>query len=487
VLLIDGMYWGIYTAMERKGRDMLASRYGYGDIEVFRGMWEKRGSHDAIDEFRRLLRKYDVQDKRVYSRIQRYVDLDSFLDNWMLNVYFGRKDISNAMYWHRRAAGSKVRWIAFDFDSWSGWAFPTLRDLESDSTSSRWMLFSLLKNETFRNRFVNRVADFLNTVGSPESMTAYLEKAAAAIEGEIRRESERWGEVWIEGKKKRFTYRHYEEEIAEIRDFLSRRPGYLRTHLDEYFNFGGTAEVTLDVPGGGGTLRINTIEVDSFPWTGAYYRGVPVTVTAVPDSNHAFAGWEGEALPPEGTVTLPLPGDVAIAARFEPSRHPVVITEISHRPARDFNAGEWIELHNRSNRPIDLSGWRLLDGRGDRPFDLPGGTVLGPGDYVVLAGNRPAFETLFPEVSAVSGSFDFRLGKKGEHLRLFDAEGRLMDEVDFTASPPWPEGEGNAAGTLELLDAEADNNLGESWRVSAPPGTPGAPPSVSVLSEPGRR
>ena len=51
------------------------------------------------------------------------------------------------------------------------------------------------------------------------------------------------------------------------------------------------------------------------------------------------------------------------------------------RPFAD-NDEEWIELFNRSDQAVDLSGWQLRDAV---EFEFDAGTVLGPGEYLVVA------------------------------------------------------------------------------------------------------
>lgn len=49
-------------------------------------------------------------------------------------------------------------------------------------------------------------------------------------------------------------------------------------------------DVTLDVyPVGAGKIKISTIVPDSLPWTGVYFNGNPVKLTALPNPGYEFS------------------------------------------------------------------------------------------------------------------------------------------------------------------------------------------------------
>jgi hypothetical protein len=92
------------------------------------------------------------------------------------------------------------------------------------------------------------------------------------------------------------------------------------------------------------------------------------------------------------------------------------------------------------------------------------------------------FSTAFPGITNFIGDFDFGLSGGGEPIRLFDAEGTLIDSVDYDDEEGWPtlpDGNGN---TLELIDPAFDNTLAESWQASDGNGTPGSENSQGATS-----
>lgn len=85
---------------------------------------------------------------------------------------------------------------------------------------------------------------------------------------------------------------------------------------------------------------------------------------------------------------------------------------------------DWIELYNNGNASVDLEGWYLTD----TPFEptkwqLPGGTVMAPGDYMIIWADEDA--------SQGSMHANFKLTASGESVLLYDTDTLLVDHVDF--------------------------------------------------------
>lgn len=140
----------------------------------------------------------------------------------------------------------------------------------------------------------------------------------------------------------------------------------------------------------------------------------------------------------------------------------VVFNEIHYNPLESSGSGEWVELFNQMGIKVDVSGWQI-DGIG---YTFPEGTILNPGQYIVVAKNPSAGQL---------GPFTGALNNGGENLVLLNQSDRLMDEVDYDNDSPWPPGADHSGSTLAKIAAYTSSGEPENWAVSRETGgTPGA-------------
>jgi hypothetical protein len=110
------------------------------------------------------------------------------------------------------------------------------------------------------------------------------------------------------------------------------------------------------------------------------------------------------------------------------STAPVVINEFSYDDSSgdDF---EFVELYNRSAAPVDLSNWSLVgdDSNGVNFTEvLPAGTILNPGDYLVIG------DANVPNVDIVRAS-GF-LQNSDESITLFDDSQNIIDTLIYESN-----------------------------------------------------
>ena len=149
----------------------------------------------------------------------------------------------------------------------------------------------------------------------------------------------------------------------------------------------------------------------------------------------------------------------------------IVINEIMYHAAPQFetdtqpfaeNDEEWVELYNRGSAQVDLAGWKLDDAM---EFDFPIGTVLKPGEYLVVAKDAAALSAKYPGI-AIVGDFSRSLSNSDDRILLVDANKNPADEVHYYERGKWAESADGGGSTLELRDPDADNNNAAAWAAS---------------------
>jgi hypothetical protein len=181
-------------------------------------------------------------------------------------------------------------------------------------------------------------------------------------------------------------------------------------------------------------------------------------------------------------LRFPLSIGIASVALCSLLRADVVINEIHYEPGDDDGAVEFVELFNSGAESVDLSGWMLADAI---EYAFPAGTALDAGGVLVVAEDPAALKAAFGvtalgpwtgQIVRVDDQGNIieqrpgRLSNEGEQIVLADAVGKEIDSVDYKVRFPWPIGSGGDGGSMELINATLDNNLGSSWRTSLAPG-----------------
>ncbi|HOW70015.1 MAG TPA: lamin tail domain-containing protein [Phycisphaerae bacterium] len=162
-----------------------------------------------------------------------------------------------------------------------------------------------------------------------------------------------------------------------------------------------------------------------------------------------------------------------------------VITEIMYAPANNnpdevnFDSDwEWVEITNRTDADIYLGS--LLDGALTTQDNLYYLTLPANATLVLAKPDRavwtramfltewsPLADTTVLQMFGYGLEGEPRLGNGGDLLRLFDADGRLLDVVAFTNGDGWPIANYQSSIYLrhDAIDTAA-NDSGTNWQLS---------------------
>jgi len=334
---------------------------------------------------------------------------------------------------------------------------------------STLLLRKLVTNESFKNRFINTFADHINTSFNPNSVIPVLNEFSSNIDEEMQSHVQRWGG----------SYQNWINRVNDMSYFANQRPVIMRNHIQSTFGLDGKHILTLNISDdGAGIIRLNTLLLHDFPWSGIYFHDVPVEITAVPSPGHIFTGWSGNVSSTDPLITVNLDNAFTITANFQTDPNPVptrvIINEICFAPDSSNSTGDWIELHNISDQYVDLSDWIVSDGDNRHTYEIKKGTILEPHGYQVICRKKYEFAEIHPEVENYEGNLGFGLSSLGDVVRLFTSETELVNLVSYGVNTPWPMIMPGSGYTLSLLSPELDNFMASSWAVSEQKnGTPG--------------
>ena len=402
---------------------------------------------------------------------------------------------NNIKFWRDHRVGGKWRWILYDtdfgFSIWDSYAYTfntlsfALDPYGPGWPNPPWSTFvfrKLMENNTFENIFINTYCDMLNTVFQPEFLSNHLDSISGNIESVIPTHRSRW---YNNGNWPNSAI-NWEERLNIMENFGNNRRSYAINHLRNELGLPNLAQLTINIsPSGAGSVDLNTLSIDENSWSGYYFPGIPVNVSAKQNDGFIFSHWL-EFPDSNQIIQVDITNPFTLTAIFTPTELTsgnVVINEINYNSSDDFDPGDWVELFNSGELDLDMSDWIFKDDNDDHIFNIPESTILSSNSYLIIARDPDLFNTSFPNTEQVIGPFDFGLGGGGDEIRIFDYDGILKDSISYDDTDPWPiEPDGNGP-TLELISPEMDNALAASWVSSQNYGTPGGENIGGLTSE----
>ncbi|MDR2571410.1 MAG: lamin tail domain-containing protein [Oscillospiraceae bacterium] len=237
VVYINGEYWGLYNLREKINSDYFAINEGIpnDEIDIIRG--NRRvvaGSSDDYFAMVNRLRFMSMNTDAAFDFVDASIDLDNWIDYWIVVTYFGNLDTSN-IKWYRHHDG-KWRWILFDQDWGLALRMPYRNPFANmlDARGHSFGLFcsviarSLMRNDVIRNRFLERYAELMQTVLDADRLIGILDDYAAQIESEMPQNIARW--------RKPSSMDAWHAELDLIRTFISQRESQIKGFMRYSFN-----------------------------------------------------------------------------------------------------------------------------------------------------------------------------------------------------------------------------------------------------------
>ena len=241
VLYLNGEYWGVYFLKEKRNRFFVAQHENTEnnvDMDIGKGFKQLTyGDNSDWVNLYEYATTHDLSASDAYNYVAERMDVDSFMDYMIAQIYTGNTDTYNFQYY--RLKGGKWKFIFYDFC----WGFQSpghetlafrMGKTPSDVCSAK--LFSaMLQNKGWKDSFCRRFAELLNTAFTPERVTGLIDQLYGYVEPEIKREREKFNKDTFMGVKQPSTnlgtYEGFQSEISKLKDFAQRRPEELKRQL----------------------------------------------------------------------------------------------------------------------------------------------------------------------------------------------------------------------------------------------------------------
>ncbi|TNE74628.1 T9SS type A sorting domain-containing protein, partial [bacterium] len=330
VLFLNGEFWGIANIRERYDDKYLSIKFDIPDDEIDYLSGDasiEEGSADHYNAMMNYIAQNGVSGNAHFEYIQTQMDTESFKYYYLSNIFFNNRDWphNNIEYWRFQTeyspedgAGKDGRWRWMLFDTDFGFAWTDIHTEEKyqghvkqdylahATRADHWSTFlirELLKNDEFKNDFINSYRDLANTAFKKERVVSILDSLETLITPYALEHLERWG-----NSNHRWSMPHDIEEwhtnVNYIRRFANERESYMNQFFRTKFGLDTLYMIQVGVNDSTmGFVRVNKLDIThSNPgigdyqapnmWSGNYFKGQPITITAVAKDGFTFSHWE---------------------------------------------------------------------------------------------------------------------------------------------------------------------------------------------------
>lgn len=235
VLYINGKYEGIYFIREKVDDEFISNHYNVSsdDVNIIHiSGYASKGSDAEYKKLLEYVKNNDLSNEKNYKYVQSKLDINNFIDYWVGELFVNNTDVLNntRFFNHPDIDNGRFKMIFYDFDySLYGYTNNFLEWIVSDEDNyyhyDNILLKSLMKNENFKQTFLERLAFNLNYVWNEKNMIARLNELIELIKPEMKRNQERWN----------LTYDYWEEECKNIKDFIKKRRKFLIEQSASFF------------------------------------------------------------------------------------------------------------------------------------------------------------------------------------------------------------------------------------------------------------
>lgn len=190
MVFVDGEFWGLYLMREAIRPESLAERAGCA-VEEIRMVENAYPSAPEYGELYRLVTEQNAGSEKIYRQILEQMDVDSFLEYYCANLYFGNPqfDSFSTTVWRQEGEDSVGKWH---------WEFNDATDTLGRNSLSNYSVNTylcpqvsgdlffqgLLKNPDFAESFRRRMqayAEEWTREQVEEALTSILEKYRVAV------------------------------------------------------------------------------------------------------------------------------------------------------------------------------------------------------------------------------------------------------------------------------------------------------------------
>lgn len=500
LVYLNGSYYGLGEIREKIDNDFCAENHDIDpdsiDMLSYSGTIN-HGSDSAWNGLRNQCNALNLAIDSNFNKVAKYIDLDNWIDYFATQIYIGNTDWpgNNIKWWRPQRKEGKWRYILWDLDfgwgiPWSSGTIPVTQDNLPGIVNGSLPVASLFKNAGFRRKFINRYADLMNTIFRYEvpgagnvNVFSLMKSYFDTLDKEMPRAFSRWPNPGASVSGASSSYNDWKQKYGDMLIWARDRPKNARIHVKNSFSSttSDTVSITFTVsPAGAGRIRVNSIYPNiGTGWKGTYYKGVPVTVTAIPNPGYTFQNWNINNADTNPTTSKDFTTAQTVTAYFTATSTietpKLAVTEINYNSHKSINSGNWFELKNYGKSPVNMTGWVMETQTIWKKYKFPDQFVINPSEYIVFCNDTQLFRQFHKDRNYRLIPLPFTMDNSAEQLELKDPAGKTYINISWTNDFPWPLTADGHGRTMELVADTSDPSNSNSWYNGCMLGSPGKP------------
>ena len=327
VVFYNGKYFGIHDMRERFNKNYVESNYGIeaSTVTMVKHLTETvTASNGTPDDYIAMLEYAAANDfssanNEAYAYMKTIMDVGNFADYMAAEMYIHNGDWPNNNVRAWKAPGVPWKFMVYDLDHGFNWDWNVAgfgqsvnmfnwvkqggrssgdcytgsdKEFTGKKAHCFHVLYArLIKNPDFKRLFINHSAVMLQNYLNAQVIEKVRSKMANSID-----ETEAERDLEENGQKKR-GYGGFSVSNSSITEWASSRDSEILQQYKSEFGLGEMASVSISSNGNGKVLMegmtLPGSSATSTKYSGKFFSGVEIELTAVTSGGSVFTGWSG--------------------------------------------------------------------------------------------------------------------------------------------------------------------------------------------------
>ncbi|MCQ2059995.1 MAG: CotH kinase family protein [Fibrobacter sp.] len=319
VVFYNGKYMGIHDMRERYNKNYVETNYGIDASTVNfikhlgREITASNGTTDNYISMLKYVASNNMSVEANYATAKTMLDVGNFADYMATEIYSHNGDWPNNNVRAWRSPDQPWKFMIYDLDHGYGWKWGANNGEFNDKTNMfSWikqggtssaschsnndpmcfhnLYVNLIESPSFKRLFINRSAVMLQNYLNGANFTKAVDAIVATMDGdEIKRDLEKFKQ------DEKYYPDGFSKTGSTMKNWAYERDAKVRSEYASEFGLSSDIQVTIASSGKGKVLmegmNLPGSTATSTNYTGTFFGGVQMELTAVPASGAMFTGW----------------------------------------------------------------------------------------------------------------------------------------------------------------------------------------------------